>query len=345
MNSLIALSRLVVLIGLSLLITCGALLAQTNTANEALVAKFKEGIDLQRLAEKATTKDEKIAYYKKAIEQYSEVAKREPKFYPAQILWAHSLLMIVLANPDEPNVRPIIDAARERFAAAANCGFEDWKLHYDWGLLLAEEFHVIGQSREELQAVLVEAAQHFKKSLEITTARTDKSLVLQNWALCLIKMAATREKPAEQAVYYRQALAKFDLANESSESAMNSHALGKWGAALLQYSKLQQDKGMLMLAIEKLEASLANDVNNWETRYNLACGYALKGEPDKAMDELRVCLGDDPKRIIYNTALHDPDLNSLRHIPEFIKTFPESQPVAPAPHKSSPVVPVPPRAK
>ena len=49
------------------------------------------------------------------------------------------------------------------------------------------------------------------------------------------------------------------------------------------------------------------------TRYNLACGYAKTGQPDKAMELLR---GLVAARIDYGMA-DDPDLESLRDLPEF----------------------------
>ena len=62
-----------------------------------------------------------------------------------------------------------------------------------------------------------------------------------------------------------------------------------------------------------LEKALELNPASFTTRYNLACGYARTAQPDKALELLR---GLVDARVDFGMAL-DPDLESLRDLPEF----------------------------
>ncbi|HSH75201.1 MAG TPA: hypothetical protein VLA09_05940, partial [Longimicrobiales bacterium] len=75
------------------------------------------------------------------------------------------------------------------------------------------------------------------------------------------------------------------------------------------------DLGEKDRAVEWAERSLAIDGDNADTLYNLACGFAIMGESDQALDYLeRAGLQGV---MIAEWAEHDSDLDALRDNPRF----------------------------
>jgi predicted Zn-dependent protease len=73
-------------------------------------------------------------------------------------------------------------------------------------------------------------------------------------------------------------------------------------------------------AIAQAERSLAMAPGDGRIRYNAACTYARGDMTDRAMEELRNAIRDVPS-YVSDWPKRDPDLASLRDLPEFIELF------------------------
>lgn len=92
--------------------------------------------------------------------------------------------------------------------------------------------------------------------------------------------------------------------------------------AMLHFAEFYAQHGQLARAsslLEEMSKALLNlqDDPNWRGRtiYNLACGYALTGQKEKAISALDEAFRLSPSIIEWSKA--DPDLNSIREEPEF----------------------------
>ena len=75
------------------------------------------------------------------------------------------------------------------------------------------------------------------------------------------------------------------------------------------------EQGDTERAMQWAERSLAIDGSNPDTLYNLACSYALMGEPDRALDCLERAHLEGMS--IADWAENDSDLDSLHGSPRF----------------------------
>ncbi|MDI9641117.1 hypothetical protein QPK87_05500 [Kamptonema cortianum] len=97
--------------------------------------------------------------------------------------------------------------------------------------------------------------------------------------------------------------------------AFAQHYQGKYGLARENFLKAEK-----LGACKKL------------VHYNLACGYALEGDSKSALKELNRAV--ELNFNMYEHAKEDPDLDSLRDLPEFKKIMERlERKVAPAPPK------------
>jgi tetratricopeptide (TPR) repeat protein len=148
---------------------------------------------------------------------------------------------------------------------------------------------------------------------------------------CLVLLAPYAGAPADKLALYDESIRHFQATTNVDTVGSSPQVCAHWGIALVESAKLTHDYQMLREAIERLETALEGDPKNLEARYNLVCAYGLLDQPDKAMRHLQICLdNDDAKHTYFNTAAHDPDLDSLRKTREYNEIFGE-KPKAPVP--------------
>jgi tetratricopeptide (TPR) repeat protein len=93
---------------------------------------------------------------------------------------------------------------------------------------------------------------------------------------------------------------------------------------MVHYADYYRRRGWLAKATQLYEASVAA-VTDWPewyglARYNLACFYALSGQTDKAIPELREALQLRPDLLEWSK--QDTDLASLRDDPAYQALYP-----------------------
>jgi adenylate cyclase len=67
--------------------------------------------------------------------------------------------------------------------------------------------------------------------------------------------------------------------------------------------------------LEYMERALALDPDDAGTLYNVACGYAIAGRPDRALDVLERAIEKGSVNLAWTT--HDPDWDGMRDHPRF----------------------------
>jgi len=88
----------------------------------------------------------------------------------------------------------------------------------------------------------------------------------------------------------------------------NAFAWNRLGTSQVQQKKYAE-------AVTSFEHAIAIGGGGAVDFYNLACAYALAGDPDKALDSIERAIGAGlRRREQYET---DPDLASLRELPRF----------------------------
>jgi TolB-like protein len=75
--------------------------------------------------------------------------------------------------------------------------------------------------------------------------------------------------------------------------------------------------------IAQAERGVAIAPEDGRVRYNAACAFALAGQPDRAMDQLKAAVERVPNYLT-DWVRKDPDLASLRGRPDFVRLFGES---------------------
>jgi hypothetical protein len=72
--------------------------------------------------------------------------------------------------------------------------------------------------------------------------------------------------------------------------------------------------------IAQAERALATAPDGGRVRHNVVCTFAHAGEPERAIEQLRAMVELVPNYLT-DWASRDPDLASLRELPEFVRMF------------------------
>lgn len=308
----------------------GAVLqAQTEKPVPDADKLFDSGRAFQKWGEEAELPAHAIDYLQKAIEQYRQATQVRPDFHRALAMWGRCLYQMSRRTTDLTQRQTLILAARERYIAAVRCREPEWPAYHEWGQMLTSEVGILAANPGQGVPILQEAASALRAGLELARFSGERALIERDLGMCLLLLAEKSPVAAERRELYKQAIEKFDSATRAETVARTARVYGMWGVALLQLAKLENDRMMMRKAVERLQTSLELDAVNPETRYNLACAYALLDQPEAGMRHLRLCLDNDADRRFHEAARTDPDLNTLRRTPEFNELFGEKPPVLP----------------
>ena len=267
----------------------------------------------------------------KALEDCDAALKIRPDFFRAAALAAHCAYRLAQLEGDPQLHDNDIRTARARFEVAAHCTDADASLFREWGGMLTLESGSQKDARGRL-TLLREARQAYESGIRAANYSGERAKLERDLGTCLVLLAPYAGAPAEKLTLYGESIRHFQATTNVDIIGNSPQVCAHWGIALVESAKLTHDYQKLREAIERLETALEADPKNLEARYNLVCAYGLLDQPAKAMRHLQICLdNDDPKRTYYNTAAHDPDLDSLRSTPEFNEIFGEKpRPTVPA---------------
>jgi serine/threonine-protein kinase len=127
--------------------------------------------------------------------------------------------------------------------------------------------------------------------------------------------ALGREEEAK--VWYQRAM-------ESEIEHLRKHPDDALTRAFLAISLIRS--GDLEQGLAQAERASAIAPEDGRNRYNVACAYALAGEKDRAMAEIKAAVGL-VKDYISDWPNRDPDMASLHDDPEFVRMFGRATPV------------------
>jgi tetratricopeptide (TPR) repeat protein len=305
--------------------------AQTNESVADANSSYKAAWKFQKLAEGAVSTNEAKTNFHQAIAQCDAATKVQQSFFGAHALAAHCYYRLAQMEPALQPHHDLIETARARFAVAARCPGVTAALHDEWGNMLLQEV-TASETPAERHKLLLEARQIFESGLKLTDFSGQHASVQRDLGICLTLLAESTGDATEKRTIYEEAIRHFTAAAKVDAVGNTPQLHAHWGVALVEYSKLMNDRMMLRDAIEQLGTALEKGAQGMEVHYNLACAYALLEEPDNAMRHLRICVdNDDAKRTYYNAAVQDPDFWSLRRTRDYNELIASRQPPPIAP--------------
>jgi len=175
-----------------------------------------------------------------------------------------------------------------------------------FAMFLAFCFSVSAAAAEQADRLFGEAGKKWEEALKI---KPDKHEALYNWGVALYEQAKTKTGDEADRLF-GEAGKKFE---EALRIKPDKHeALNSWGVALYEQAKTKTGDEADRLFEEGIEKiSGAEAIKSGAGAYNLACGYALRGDEGGARQWLekakRLGTLPSPKKV-----LEDADLESVR---------------------------------
>jgi tetratricopeptide (TPR) repeat protein len=162
------------------------------------------------------------------------------------------------------------------------------------------------------------------------TEKINRAIYDTNHDRTLAEIAAEGDRAYADFVALIQSLSEEDLAQPARFSDREQRAVAEqmmgtgYEHPIVHYADYYRRRGDLAKATQVYEASVAA-VADWPerygaARYNLACFYALGGQKEKALRELREALQLRPDLIEWSK--RDADLDSLRNDPAYQALYP-----------------------
>lgn len=284
--------------------------------------QFNLGLTFQKESHEVGAPAEKTVLLERAVVHFRNAVASRPDFYRAHVSWGSTLLELAQASTDSRRRLESAHAAEEQFEMAGHCSNTDWVVYQAWGSLLIYEVQGSVGTIADQPALLRKACDKLKIGLKLAAYSGDRAKLEIELSQCEYLLAERSRDPIEQRTLYQQVAADLDAATRGSARARTAEVYSLWGATFLQLGKRNNDHMLIRQGIERLLTGLeTGDEKDAQTNYNLACAYALLGQPDAGLRHLRTCLANDPQRVFYKIAVEDQDLNGLRSTPEFNRIF------------------------
>jgi tetratricopeptide (TPR) repeat protein len=295
--------------------------AKTRLAVAQATELTNAGAALQREAESLTNDLARaVSLWHEAIAHYRSAVEKQPDNTRAQFLWAISLAQLSRAAARPAESRRLAELARERFAIAARLPGADVTVHEQRGLFLqtlaltqatnpVHRTALLGETREALTTALREA--------KFTGHRARLAAQLGS----VLVQLAQDSPPAVVRPLLREALTHFETTRKVEKLENPAELYDHWGVALLRLGQLDRNSMQLRQAIERFQTALEHNPDRLESRYNLACAYALLNQPTSALRHLRQCLDHDTNGVFRTGIQTDPDLAAVRDTAEYRELF------------------------
>ncbi len=257
----------------------------------------------------AETKEGKEAdeLYHQAFKKYQKAIEIKPDKHEAYNNWGNALGSLAETKEGQ-EADELYHQAFEKYQKAIEIKTDKHDVYYNWGIDLGDLAKTKdGQEADELYH---QAFEKYQKAIEI---KPDMHEAYNNWGTNLGYLAKTKEgKEADE--LYHQAFEKYQKAIEIKPDM--HEAYNNWGTILgyLAETKEGQEADELYhQAFEKYQKA----VELGGHCYNLACGYALRGNTNDALFYLDLSL--TKKEISVNFVENDDDWKGFLQNMEFIK--------------------------
>lgn len=273
------------------------------------------GIALVQLGKQGFNSQQQLQYFQTAAAKFNTAAEQKPGEKVTYILWGETLLLIGDLPVDSRTRLACFQGAVEKCRKAVELAPDDWDSYNKWAVILSTklpDYAVNDQARFELYK---ESATLYAKAAERVRFSSEIGSVYANWADVLVRAARVSSDRNVKQSLLREALEKFDRAAKVRPGAAGTYAM--WGSALTDLGKVTHLRNDFRDAIEKLNTSLGLRPDEPGTLYNLACVYALLGDPVLAVQNLKKCFDADRAQVYRQSAAQDADLASLRGNADF----------------------------
>lgn len=279
------------------------------------------GAALQREAESLTNDLARaVALWQDAIAHYRAAVEKQPGNTRANFLWAISLVRLLYATSHPADVRLLAEQARERFAIAAAQPQADVAVHEQRALFLGTTAARLATNAAQRVALLREAREAFTQALRDAPFTGQRARLSSQFGSLLLQLAEA-SPPTEKRTHLREALTHFEATRKVENLTNLPEIYDHWGIALLRLGQLDRNSMHLRLAVERFQSALELSPDRLESRYNLACAYALLNQPASALRHLRQCLDHDTNGVFRAGIQTDPDLATVRDTAEYRDWF------------------------
>jgi len=196
----------------------------------------------------------------------------------------------------------------------------DWQRCRTLASVLMQGRTEFASTPDDVAAILEEIHQLYERALPLANYRSRRMQTEAELAECLLSQAVAATNLEAKQKFFVAAIKRIDAVSESAEIRANADKLMVFGFGLMEAAKLNGNTDYYRRAVELLRAALEVEPTNMATEYNLACLYALIGQPGDGLNHLSVCLSDKQQGSYYSTlAAKDPDLASVRALPGYAR--------------------------
>ena len=194
------------------------------------------------------------AFFKEAVDVFSDIIRQEPQAYGAFVNWGQTLLAFAEHHPDESLYRE----AFEKFEAAFKIKPYAYESLFNWGNALSK---LAEQNHDE--SIYREAFEKFEAAVKI---KPDAYESLFNWGNALFKLAEQKKDES----LYQEVFEKFEAAVKIKPDAHESFF--NWGIALSKLAEQNHDESLYREAFKKFEIAVEIKPDDYETFYNWGNG-------------------------------------------------------------------------
>jgi tetratricopeptide (TPR) repeat protein len=262
-----------------------------------------------------------LGEFRQVVANCEDAIHLQPDSFDAHFLLASCLFEVVKRSVEGEKRRSLARAAREQFLISMRCPGADWRPYLLGSQFTVREIGNLAKTPAEKAALVGESRKALETGMGLTTNISVRARFEGELANVIMMELEFTADPSQQRALSEQAIKLLESASNAQGDASPALWDDVWGVALIKLGKLDNDPARFQQAIDRLHRCLTRDPGRVPARYNLACGYALIGQPELAMTHLATCLDTEMGKKFHRSAREDPDLTSVRNLPEAAPLF------------------------
>ena len=248
--------------------------------------------------------------FEKSIEKFEVSTELDPCNAVAFYNWGVALYHLAKIKDNDEN---LLNQAFEKYDMATQNNPEYASAFYNWDTEnAADAFNNWGNALYDLAEIKDNDENLLNQAIEKYDMATQKNPeyadAFNNWGNALSVLAEIKDNDEN---LFNQAFEKYDIATQKNPE--HADAFYGWGSELYMLGKMKHNKNLIKQGVEKCEKAYKI---NPDRPYNLACGYALLGEKEKALHYLEESLKN--KTIEIDWVLNDDDWKNYHSDDDFI---------------------------
>ncbi|MEI6084897.1 MAG: hypothetical protein WCS70_11415 [Verrucomicrobiota bacterium] len=252
-----------------------------------------------------------------AAAAFEQLVTLQPGRAEPLVLQATGEQMLATQTPDPKSRRALLESARQHLSAATACRDVQPGHWRQRGQLLLMNLDFLAQAPAAQKQLLNEAQTHLEQALQSATTISDRTATESALGMLSNQLGQQATASTGKQLYYTQAITHLEAAIRGDVEAKRASNYQQLGLALLRLYQLDRDKMKAHSAIERLDTALKMAPGDLPITYTLVQACAIAGQPSQAIRQLQTCFEVDPGNVYRQRAMTDPDLESLRQLPEF----------------------------